>query len=191
MKTHAKKACLSLQKPFRLAARVARRGAARDEGGSLVEFAILLPFLFVIVAMAATFSMAFYNLQQLACATTTAVELVAAQQVSTNDPCQLTMNAVQGTLPGWTAANITYTLTVTNAAGTATPYPSSGNGGSTAFTCKAAGAGGSVSTKEAPNTPIVLTVSYSYSWLSLPNFNPFGPLTPSTPLTATETAMAD
>jgi Flp pilus assembly protein TadG len=185
------KADLSLRRQAGLPGKARRLSLRGEEGGSLVEFAILMPVMFVLLGIAASFTLGLYNLQQLGCATTTAVELVGAQQGSTTDPCELAMNTVQGTLPGWTAANLSYTLTVTGENGTVTSYPSSSNGGSTAYSCTAAGAGGGSSTEEAPNTPVVLKVSYTYSWLPLPNFHPFGSLTPTTPLTVTQTTMAD
>jgi Flp pilus assembly protein TadG len=184
---------LSLRRPAGLLFRAARRvhWVRSEEGGSLVEFAALLPLLLVILAMAASFTLAFYNLQQLESATASAAALIAAEQGVTTDPCNLAMTTVQASLPGWTAGNLTYNLTISGDTGTATAYPSSSNGGSTAYSCKAAGSTGAASTAEYPNTPVILTVSYSYSWIPIPTINPFGSLTPSSALTASSSMMAD
>jgi Flp pilus assembly protein TadG len=182
------------------AAKLALRMRA-DEGGSLVEFAILAPLLFILVAMAGSFTLAFYNLQQLGTATAAAVDLVAAQQGVTTDPCETAQNLIQGNtstsvpglLPGFNTANLNYRLaiTTTGSSPTTTYYPSSSGwtAGSSTFTCSAAGASGSA--PMLANQAVTLTVQYTYTWLPIPTFQPFGTLTPSTPLTTSETAMAD
>jgi len=185
---------LRFRKPDAWLARAARRALRfrGDEGGSLVEFAILLPVLFILVGMAGSFTLAFYNLQQLENAASTAVDLAAAEQGVTTDPCNLVMTTVQSILPGWSASSLSYTLTITGSDGTVTSYPSSSNGGSTAYSCTAAGSRGGTSTAEYPDTPVTLTVTYAYSWLPIPTFHPFGTLTPTVPLsTPPQSAMAD
>jgi Flp pilus assembly protein TadG len=166
------------------AAERARRWRS-DEGGSLVEFAILLPVMFVLVAMAGSFTLAFYNLQQLGSAVATGDAIVASEQGVTSDPCYLAQTTVLSALPGWTASSLSFTLTVTNSSGTGTTETFTGTTSSPICEAEAA------ESDFAPNEPVTLTVTYSYSWLPIPNFHPFGALTPSTPLTTSETAMAD
>ena len=152
-----------------------------DEGGALVELAIMLPIFMSVLTGAASFTLAFYNLQQLQSATAGAVQAVAGTQGTIDDPCNLAMKTVQAALPGWTTSKLSFTLTVTNASGTGTAYT-----GSTSFSCTAAGAGGAASTAEAANEPVTLSVSYSgYSWLPILAFQASGNLS------ATETAMAE
>jgi Flp pilus assembly protein TadG len=181
----------------RLVAGAARRARwVRDEqGGSLVEFAILSPLLFVLVAMAGSFTLAFYNLQQIGNATASAVAIVASQQGVTTDPCNLAMASVQAALPGFTAANLSYSLTVNTtgypASGSGTTFSSGGSssyGSNTAFSCPNPD---TTSSTFASGEPVTLTVTYSYSWLPIPTFHPFGALTPTTALATTESAMAD
>jgi Flp pilus assembly protein TadG len=159
-----------------------------EEGGSLVEFAITLPLLLVVLTMAATLTLAFFNLQQMGNATASAVEEVAAEQGVTTDPCNTVMTSIQAQLPGFTAANLSYSLTVTSASGTGTTFTSAGYGGNTAFSC---GSGDTTSTNFAPNEPVTLKVSYTYKWFGIPTVPFFSSFNSSGPLTATETAMAD
>jgi Flp pilus assembly protein TadG len=159
-----------------------------EEGGSLVEFAITAPLLFVVLAMAATFTLAFFDLQQLGNATAAAVQAIAAEQGVTGDPCNLAMTTIQSELPGFTAANLSYTLVVTGTTGTSTSFASGSYGGSTGFSC---GSGDTTSTNFAAGEPVKLTVSYTYSWFGIPTLPFFGKMKATGPLTATETAMAD
>ena len=143
-----------------------------EEGGSLVEFAMVAPLMLTILTGTASFSLAFYNLQQMATATESAVQAVAATQGSIGDPCNLAMTTVQAALPSLNSSRLSYTLTVTASDGTVTSYPSGSNGGSTAYSCTPAGNGGTKSTEEAAGTPVVLTISYQYGWLPIMNFRP-------------------
>ena len=59
-----------------------------EEGTALVELAISLPIILTLLTGAASFSLAFYCLQQLGNATTTGVQLVAANQGLVTDPCE-------------------------------------------------------------------------------------------------------
>jgi Flp pilus assembly protein TadG len=162
-----------------------------EEGGSLVEFAILLPVFFVILAMAASLTLTFYNMQQLAGAASNAVEQVAAQQGVTPDPCNLAMTTVQATLPSFNTANISYSLTVTNSSGTGTTNSTSstgtGNNSNTGFSCTTAAAESVFAAEE----PVTLKLSYQYNWLPLPNFSILGAVPTSLTLTVPETVMSD
>ena len=177
-----------LRRPLALIARVASQALRfrGEEGGSLVELAIFAPLLFLILTGAASFTMAFFTLQQLGNATSSAVQAIAAEQGSNADPCNLAMTTIQGDLPGFTAANLSYTLVVTSTTGTGTTFSSTSGsyGTNTSFSC---GGTDTTSTNFAPNEPVTLTVSYTYSWLPVLKFTP----TSKSPLTATETAMAD
>jgi len=151
-----------------------------EEGASLVEFAVVVPVLMFLLLGAATFSLGFYNLQMLQSATETAVQAVAATAGSVPDPCNMAMNTIQAALPGWTTANLSYSISITDSANAATIYTGTGN----TFTCTAAGSSGG-STEEFPNTPVVLTVKYKYTWLPYPGSGNWAPLS------TTEAAMAD
>jgi Flp pilus assembly protein TadG len=164
--------------PSRWLAGVVRQalGLRSEEGGALLEFAVTLPLLMTVLTGAASFSMAFYSLQQLGNAVSSASQLIAAEQGLLSDPCATTVTTVTGALPGWTASKLTYTMVITDSTGATHTYgPTAGS----SFSCTA---GASL---ESPNEPVVLTVSYAYSWLPVLAFSP------SSPLSSTQAAMAD
>jgi Flp pilus assembly protein TadG len=157
--------------------------ARGEEGNSLVEMAFVLPLLIMILMGSASFSLAFYSLQQLQEATATAVRVVGALQGQTEDPCAAVQTMVQSALPGWTTAKLSYAMIITNASGTAYNYPASGmTSGAGSYSCQA---GAVPTTGLAAGEPVQLKVQYSYTWIPIPGVNL------SSPLTATETAMAD
>lgn len=174
---------------WRRAARLSRSASRAlrlrgEEGGSLVEFAIVVPLLMTVLTGSASFALAFFNLQQLGNATSGAVEAIAATQGVQPDPCALAVTSVtsalgigaKSALPSFTASKITYTLVITDASGATHQY---GATTGSSFSCIAGAA------QEAPNEPVTLTVSYSYTWLPVLAFSP------SSPLSSSETAMAD
>jgi Flp pilus assembly protein TadG len=147
-----------------------------EEGTSLVELAISVPIMMTLITGAASFSLAFYNLQQLGSATANAAQVLAAEQGLVTDPCANVVTSVTTSLPNWTASKITYTLSITDSSGTATTFgPTAGS----SFSCTSGAA------DMAQNEPVTVTVSYSYSWLPILKF------TPSSALTSSNTAMAN
>jgi Flp pilus assembly protein TadG len=169
------------RRPSRWLAGAVRRalGLRNEEGGALLEMAVTLPLLMTVITGAASFSMAFYSLQQLGNATASAVQAVAAEQGLLTDPCQqVIIPTIQASLPGWAISKFSFSLTVTGANNTAYA-PMTGSGSS--WTCGAS----TNSQYEAPNEPVSLTVTYNYSWLPIVAFSP------SSPLSVTEAAMAD
>jgi Flp pilus assembly protein TadG len=157
-----------------------------EEGTSLVELAISLPIMLMLLTGAASFSLAFYFLQQLGNATTSGVQLVAADQGLVTDPCETAAGAVEGALPNWTTTKLTFTMTWTDSSnGSHTEGPVA-EASSTAFTCPTAGDGATdTSTAIGPNAPVILTVSYSYTWLPIYKFSA------NSALTSTQAALAD
>jgi Flp pilus assembly protein TadG len=163
-----------------------------EEGASLVELAIVLPLMLVVLTVAISFSLAFYNLQELENAVSLASQALGATAGVTATPCTQVVSQVVAALPGWTASSLTYKISITNAAGTATPYTWTGSSGSGLTNCdSSAGSGGAASTAEAAGEPQTVTVSYPYSWFAVFNWAPFGHLTPSSALTASESVIAD
>jgi Flp pilus assembly protein TadG len=145
---------------------------AGDAGSTLVEFAMIAPLMLAVLTGAASFSMALYSLQQLQNATYSATTLLGDNAGITSDPCNLAMTTVTTALPNWTASKLTYTVNIN---GTIVSSTTSGNGGSTGFTCKSDASDMSVTTPE----PVTLTVTYTYSWLPILNFSPSSNLTAS------------
>ena len=171
---------------LRLAQRIMRtKGVKSEEGTSLVELAISLPVMLTLLTGAASFSLAFYNLQQLGNATSTAVQLTAANQGLVSDPCETAATAVEGALPNWTTTKLTFTMKWTDSSGGSHTAGPTAESSSTAFSCASAGDGSTdTSTAIGPNTPVILTVSYTYTWLPVFKF------TPSSPLSSTQASLA-
>ena len=164
-----------------------RRRFKGEEGAALVEIAVALPLMLLVLTGAVSFSLAFYNLQQLQNAVTAAGQALGATAGVAANPCAQVVSQVEATLPGWTAANLTYTVVITNAAGSTTTYgPTAGS-----LSCSAAGSGGSASTAEAAGQPQTVTVSYPYSWFTVFTWQPFGNSSPSGNLAWSYSVMAD
>jgi Flp pilus assembly protein TadG len=149
-----------------------------EEGSTLVEFAIVLPGLVALLTGVISFSMAFYSLQQLGNAAGTAVQAVANYQglypvtldsQTISDPCEMALYQVNHSpsVNGWPVGLFTYTLAITDTSGTTTYSSTSG----TSFSCSAG------ASEESQNEPVVLTVTYTYSWMPILSFSPKGNLT--------------
>jgi Flp pilus assembly protein TadG len=170
-----------------LAQRLRRAKRVRgEEGTSLVELAISLPIMLMLLTGAASFSLAFYSLQQLGNAATAGVRLIAANQGLVSDPCETAAAAVESALPNWTATKMTFTMSWTDSSGGSHSTGAIAEASSSAFSCATAGDGSTdTSTAMGPSTPVILTVSYNYPWLPIFLF------TPSSPLSSTEAALTD
>jgi Flp pilus assembly protein TadG len=164
-----------------------RRGAdpESEEGTSLVELAITLPIMLTLLTGAASFSLGFYYLQELGNATTSGVQLAAADQGLVTDPCETAAAAVEGGLPNWTTTKLTFTMSWTDSSGGTHSKGPTLESSSTSFSCVTAGNGSTdTATAIGPNTPVILTVSYSYTWLPVLRF------TPSSALSSTQASLA-
>lgn len=151
-----------------------------QEGGSLVEFAVVLPLMMTVIMGAASFSMGLYSIQQLANATATAAQQLGAETGTITDPCATTATTVISALPNWTTSKLSFTLKITNTSGTVNTYASGSTYGTgTAFSCT----GGA--SQMAPNEPVVVQVTYAYTWFPILDFSP------SSSLTATEAALME
>jgi Flp pilus assembly protein TadG len=168
-----------------LARRVMRTlGRRGEEGTALTEFAITLPLLMIVLMGTASFSMALYFLQQIGNATSTAAQLLGAEQGLITDPCATVVTSVTNSLPNLSASKLTYTVVITDSSGTPTTFgPTTGS----SFSCTSGAA------DMAPNEPVTVTVSYAYSWFPIPRFSwlPGFTFVPSGTLTSSETALAE
>lgn len=145
-----------------------------EEGASLVEFAVTLPLMITVLTGAASFCMALYSLQQLGNATSTAAQLLAAEQGLITDPCATTVTTITASLPNWTTSKLTYTLTITDSSDTAHTFgPTAGS----TFSCTSGAA------DMAANEPVTVNVSYAYTWFPILDFSP------TSPISSTEAAL--
>jgi Flp pilus assembly protein TadG len=142
---------------------VRARHRCGEEGGALVEFALVFPLMLVLMTGMFSVVMAVMNYQQLGNATNGAAQQLITARGNVADPCAVVVTAVTGTLPSWTTSKFTYTVTLTNSAGTATTYgPTAGSG----FSCTA-GAAVLTSGTGAEGQPASVTVTYQYTWLPI------------------------
>jgi Flp pilus assembly protein TadG len=141
-------------------------GQRGEEGSALLEFALTLPMLFGLIYLSASLTLGMYNLQQLGNATSATAMAVGSDAglFPGNDPCAYAESTMVASLPTWKAANFSYTLKMTDASDASHSYSGSG----TSFSCSTAPSMG-------PNYPVTLTVSYTYSWLGIPNLPFFHP----------------
>lgn len=151
-----------------------------QEGGSLVEFAVVLPLMMTVITGAASFSMGLYSFQQLSNAASTVAQQLGAQAGTITDPCATTATTASSALPNWTSSKLSFTLKITNTSGTVNTYASGSTYGTgSAFSCT----GGA--SEMAPNEPVVVQITYAYTWFPILDFSP------SSPLTATEAALME
>jgi Flp pilus assembly protein TadG len=152
-----------------------------EEGSQLVEMAIVAPLLLIILTGMASFGMALYSQQQLGLAAAQAVQSVSIDATGISDPCATIESDVSNSLVGWNPASISYTLTIYT---TSTASVSSGTMTGTAFSCK------SLTADLTKFQPIVLTLSYPYSWFPIFTWSRYGEtFKPSGNLQTTQAAM--
>ena len=139
----------------------------REEGSQLVEMALVAPILLVILTGMASFGMALYSQQQLGLATAGAIQAVATGASYITDPCETTSTDVSNALPGWNAANISYTLTIYSSTTSTLTYTWTGDATLNSPTgCNSAGLTRLESTGS-QFQPATLQVSYPYSWFPI------------------------
>jgi len=88
----------------------------RDEGQSLVEFALALPALLLVVTGIAAFGIAFNNYIMLTEATAVGARQLTVSRGQTLDPCNTFSNAVYAASPLLKQANLTFTVTLNGTA---------------------------------------------------------------------------
>ncbi len=130
-----------------------------EEGGALVEFVLVAPLMLTLITGMFSVVMALMNYQELGSATNAAGMVLITARGNLSDPCATVASTVSGALPTWTSTKFTYTVTITNAAGTLNTYgPTTPTGGSP-FTCTAGAA------ELASSEPATVSVSYQYTWI--------------------------
>ncbi|HEY2471788.1 MAG TPA: TadE/TadG family type IV pilus assembly protein [Terracidiphilus sp.] len=105
-----------------------RTGVAGESGGSLVEFAISLPMAMVLLTGMFSFGIAINNFMVLTSAVGSGARALALTRGQTtpalaaSDPCAYAVQVANQSAPGLNTSGITYTITWTTQAGTATTY---------------------------------------------------------------------
>ena len=93
-----------------------RELARRNEGQSLVEFAVTLPMLLLVVTGIMAFGVAFNNYLMLTEATSVGARQLTVSRGQTLDPCQTLSSAVYAAAPLLKQANVTFTLSLNGTA---------------------------------------------------------------------------
>jgi Flp pilus assembly protein TadG len=124
-----------------------RHGAAREEGGTLVEVAVVLPILLLIVTGIFTFGIALNNYIQLTDAVGISARLLAISRGQTTDPCTAASAAFYKAAPYLKTANLSFTFVLNG-----TTY----TGASCSSTSTTTGAAGNL----VQGQPAQITVTY-------------------------------
>ena len=150
---------------------IARRFRARirqdEEGGSLVETALVLAILLSIMLGMFSLTMALYTYQQLGYATFAAAEQLGFSRGLYTDPCYQATQTLMTSLPGFTASKVSITMTISNSAGTATAYGPFTGAVANGSGCTAAGTGGAATSQMGQNQPATVNVNYQYTWMPM------------------------
>jgi Flp pilus assembly protein TadG len=114
----------------RLSLRWTQSPARCEQGGSLVEFALVLPVLLLLVTGFTTFGLALNNYLELTEATGIGAQQLAILRGNTTDPCAQAAAIVTGTVSNLAPASMTFVFTLNG-----TNYPSSGTYSGTNASC--------------------------------------------------------
>ncbi len=127
-----------------------------EEGGALVEFALVLPLMLMILTGTFSVVMSVVSYQQLQNAVDSAATQVGPGRgmLAGGDPCATVATTVTTLLPNWDATKFTYTVSITDSSGTAHSFgPTTGS----SFSCTAG------FTDMSQNSPANIVVSYAYT----------------------------
>jgi Flp pilus assembly protein TadG len=130
--------------------RACRTLRTSDDGGSLVEFALVLPVLLLLVTGMFSFGIAINNYLTLTNAVGIGARFLAVDRGLSLDPCAATVAAVEGTVFGLNPASLSFTFVING-----TTYP----GLSCISTSLTSGAPGNM----VQGTPAQVTVTYPCS----------------------------
>src|ERR1035438_9824576 len=149
-----------------IAERLRARIRKNEEGGSLVETALVLPILLSIMLGMFSLTMALYTYQQLGYATFACAEQVGFSRGLYVDPCYQATQTLLTALPGFAPSKLSITMTISNSAGTATVYGPFTGSVANGSGCTGAGSGGTTNAM-GQNQAATVNVSYSYSWIPM------------------------
>jgi|HubBroStandDraft_2_1064218.scaffolds.fasta_scaffold283733_2 Flp pilus assembly protein TadG len=82
----------------------------REDGNSMVEFALTLPILMVVLVAIFQFGIAFNNQLTLTQAVGAGAQYLQSVRTTTTDPCKDTITTIENSAPNLTPASITLTL---------------------------------------------------------------------------------
>jgi Flp pilus assembly protein TadG len=98
-----------------------------EQANAMVEFALVLPLVMIILTGMVTMGILLDNFLMLSHATDVGARNLAVSIASAN-PCEDTVNVIKAAAPGINSANITYTISLTNASNSSQTDTFSGTG---------------------------------------------------------------
>jgi Flp pilus assembly protein TadG len=157
---------LSRHKGHQCGSQSARRRrllASEEQGGALVEMALVMPIMLAMLTSIFSFSVVLYQKLQLGEAVSNAGRVMALERGDT-DPCATTANSIYAAAPALAKANMTLTFTLggTNTAGVVSGGTSYGGTKGAAPSCTAAGNGGASALQS--GWPAQVQATYPCSW---------------------------
>jgi len=98
-------------------------GAGSENGGALVEFALVLPVLLLVVTGITTFGIALNNYMQLTQAVGIGAQALSVSRGNTTDPCNTVSSAVIAAAPYLVSTSISFTTKIYTSSSSSTSYP--------------------------------------------------------------------
>jgi Flp pilus assembly protein TadG len=129
-----------------------RRGSRGEHGGSLVEFAMVLPLLMLVTTGIFAFGIALNNYLELTNAVTLGAQQLAISRGNTLDPCATVSNAVEQAAPNLTTSKLTFTTVIATSSSSSASF----SGASCSSGSTTTGAAGDLTAGE----PIQVTATY-------------------------------
>lgn len=122
------------------------RFARRAEGGSLVEFALVLPMIMILITGMASFGLLLNNYIMLAHATDVGARYIAVNNGNfangASNPCAMAASQIQNAAGTLAASSLSYSITFTTPSGSAYSAFTSSNGSSSFGTSSSCGTSG-------------------------------------------------
>jgi Flp pilus assembly protein TadG len=140
----------------------------RENGGALVEMALVMPIMLAMLTGIFSFSVVLYQKLQLGESVSNAGRVMALERGDT-DPCATTASAIYAAAPGLSKSTMTLTFILggTNTSGVVSGGTTYGGTKGTAPTCTAAGNGGSAALQS--GWPAQVVATYPCTWLIFNN----------------------
>ena len=100
----------------------------RNDGGSLVEFALVLPFFLLLMTGIFSFGIAINSYMELTEATSLGAQQLAISRGNTSDPCTTAASSIVSAAPYLTASKVNFSITFTPQGGSAVgPFTGTGS----------------------------------------------------------------
>jgi len=147
------------------------RPVPRDDGGSLVEFALVLPMVMILITGMASFGLLLNNYIMLSHATDVGARYIAVNNGNfsngASNPCALAATQIQNAAGTLAASSLSYSITFTSASGSSYSAFTSSNGSSSFGTGSSCGTTGTA--EMASGGTVTISVQYPaalfvYGW---------------------------